>query len=138
MTFVAACWLFALALASNTCSQATNRDYLSSMRLCCDNFRWSSILLRRFEVAVEVSSMKSLVALRLQIREYLVPMGLCGLWFLKFSLLRNSPSLNSDFTLSVKVSPQRESPPIFMASEQGLDASTLTRAFKPPRLKSQI
>ena len=80
VTFVAACWMFALALASNTCSQVTNRDYLSSMRLCCDNFRWSSILLRRFEVAVEVSSMKSLVALRLQIREYLISMELCCLW----------------------------------------------------------
>ena len=39
---------------------------------------------------------------------------------------------------TAKVSPLKEKESIFVASEQGLDTSVYKRAFKPPRLKSQI
>ena len=67
----------AKANIQHAATKVTNRDYLSSIRRLF--YQSTSILLRRFEVAVEVSSMKSLVALRLQIREYLVSMELCCL-----------------------------------------------------------
>ena len=54
MTFVAACWMFAFALASNTCSQATNMDYFIPWGLSLAGEGTELIILENLRMCQEV------------------------------------------------------------------------------------